>query len=142
MPLYDFECNCGNQFDMVLSMSECDKPQSCPACDGRAHKIIALGHGGIRRTGDGLPWVRSLNKVLTDENGNHTNLETVQDYRNYLAANPNVRPKEDHPALPSSYGDALYSKPDPAEVKRRRNKAGYEHLRKMRKIEVSGRATP
>jgi hypothetical protein len=99
-----------------------------------AIKIISPGHGGIFRTGDGVPWVRTLNHILTDDNGNPNKLESIQDLRAYYEAHPEVRPKESHPAFPSSYGDI--ERPDPAQAAKARKKEGEKLIRKMRSITV------
>jgi len=141
MPLYDYEClGCGNVFDAVNTVEDCDKAHDCPECGHESKKVIVLGHGGIVRTGDSVPWVRDAAKFLTNTDRPNDKLHTVQDLRSYYEAHPNVRPKESHPALPSSYGDALYAKPDPTVLKEKRNRAGNEYLRKLRRIEVSSRA--
>lgn len=136
MPLYSYECQkCNVEFDQVLPLSKCDSIQNCPLCKTAAKKIIPLGHGGIRRTGDGVQWVRDASKVLCE--GTNQKLETVQDYRSFLARNPKVRPKEDHPCIPSSMGDYLYEKPDPKQINRERSRKGHELIREMRKITVN-----
>lgn len=139
MPLYDFECShCEYCFDAVLPVSECDDIQLCPVCSSVSSKVISLGHGGIVRTGDSVPWVRDVAKVLTDNDNPNPNIETVQDLRNYYKANPNIRPVESHPALPSSYGDAKDAgKVDKKHVLAERSRKGHEVIRKMRSIEVN-----
>jgi putative FmdB family regulatory protein len=137
--LYDYECKCGNEFEKIVPVSEYSEPQVCPKCGREAEKVMKLGHGGILRTGDSVPWIRSLNNILTD--GDKPNsLETIQDLRNYYATHPNVVPAESHPAIPSSLGDAIGSKQDPMADKQKRSKQGHELIRKMRRIEVSRRA--
>jgi putative FmdB family regulatory protein len=46
MPLYDFECKCGHQFEKFGSVKDPDHT-SCPHCNERARKIITLGHGAV-----------------------------------------------------------------------------------------------
>jgi len=139
--LYDFECQiCETHFERILPVSECDYPQECPSCGHVARKIIVLGHGGIWRKSDGAPWVRDAAKVLTDGDSPST-METVDDYRNYLAAHPEIRPKEDHPCIPSSYGDCFDSQPDPVQIAKDRSRKGHEKLRELQSITVnSGQA--
>jgi putative FmdB family regulatory protein len=139
MPLYSYECDCGRQFEAVLPVKKCDYPQHCPDCGLYAKKVIKIGHGGIFRTGDSVPWVRDVAKVLGDGEKPNPNINTVQDLRRYYKEHPNCLPKESHPAFPSSYGDAL-SKPDIKAQKERRSKIGHEKLRELRTITV-GQAT-
>jgi putative FmdB family regulatory protein len=141
MPLYTYECNCGKEFDRVLPISDCDKPQGCPNCDGRGHRIITLGHGGIFRTGDSIPWVRSMSEILTDGDGPNPNMETIQDMRQFYRDHPNIIPADSHPSLPSSMGDELYKKPDLKAEKAARSKKAKEKLRELRAISVAGRAS-
>ena len=135
--LYDYECEtCGLHFEVLLPFSECDSTQNCPVCHAVSKKIMTCGHGGIIRTGDSVPWVRDAALTLGDGERPNPNIHTVQDLRDFYQANPNIRPKESHPAFPSEYGDAMSSRPDPAEVKRQRSKKGHEKLRKLRSITV------
>ena len=136
MPLYTYECECERKFERVLPVSMCDDPQVCPVCGRYAKKTIEWGHGGIIRTGDAVQWVKDAALTLDSDKP----IETIQDLRNFYREHPNVRPVESHPALPSSYGDALDGKPDPVVEKKKRSKKGHELLRKMRSIEVGGRA--
>lgn len=140
MPLYEYECPCGREFDRVLPIAECDSEQTCE-CGNIAKKVITLGHGGIWRTGDELPWVRDVAMVLNDVPDDprpNPNIKTVQDLRNYYATHPQVRPKESHPAFPSSFGD-FTSRTDPAYTKQQRSKKAHEKLRELRSINVSSR---
>lgn len=136
MPLYSYECECGEKFDRILPVSMCDDPQCCPGCGEPAKKVIELGHGGIFRTGDAVSWVKEAALTLDSDRP----IETVQDLRDFYRENPNVRPKESHPALPSSYGDAMDHRRDPVAEKKERSKMGHELIRKMRSIEIGGRA--
>lgn len=143
MPLYDYECECGNTFDAILTVANCDQPQRCK-CGKVARKIIALGHGGIWRTGDSLPWIRDVAKVLGNDGEPPPQLETIEDLRNYHRANPNVVPMESHPALPSSIGD-VDRPPDKAQLKAERSRKAHDVIRNMRRVEVNsaaGQASP
>ena len=142
MPLYDYECTkCHEQFERILPVSECDDIQFCPECGVISDKIVSLGHGGIWRKGDSLPWVRDVAKVLTDNDRPNPNINTVDDLRNYYDTHPNVRPKESHPALPSSYGDSADKGKVDHELKRvQRSRKANEYLRNLRSIEVNSRA--
>lgn len=139
MPLFDYECmKCKIYFEKILPVDECDTAQDCPKCGERAVKIIMQGHGGIFRKSDAAPWVRDAAKVLTDDDERpNPNLQSVDDLRKYLSENPNVRPKESHPAFPSSYGDAFSSKPDPVQQAKERSRKGREKLRAMRSITLN-----
>ena len=41
MPLYAYECECGNTFDKYLPLSEYDAPQACE-CGKTARKVLGL----------------------------------------------------------------------------------------------------
>lgn len=38
MPIYDFKCDCGNQFDSIEKQSV--KKVTCPKCNGKAKRIF------------------------------------------------------------------------------------------------------
>ena len=143
--LYDYECShCKIYFEKILPVSECDSPQICPKCDAAATKIIIQGHGGIWRKSDGQPWVRDAAKMLNDNPDDprpNPNIQTTDDYVNYLKANPHIVPKESHPCLPSSMGDCFDSQPDPAEVAKKRTEAGNKLLRSKRSITINSGQT-
>lgn len=141
MPLYTYVCDrCDHEFDVILPVSNCDDPVDCPKCGEISKKIIVLGHGGIWRKGDSVPWVRDTAKILTDSDHPNPNIQTPDDLKKYLEANPNIRPKEDHPLYPSHYGDC-FSRPDPKQVERERSRKGDKALREMRSITLNaGRA--
>ena len=42
MPIYEYRCSkCGTDFELIRSMSEMDKPASCPKCRAKADKLIS-----------------------------------------------------------------------------------------------------
>jgi putative FmdB family regulatory protein len=140
MPLFDYECGqCGKEFEKVVPLETYNKIQLCPNCGTEAKKVIIAGSGGIQRTGDSVNWVRDAAKFLTDNDRPNPNINTIQDLRHYYKTHPNIVPASSHPALPSSLGDALDSRPDPKVQKAKRSKEAHEKLRKLRAIEVSGR---
>ena len=146
MPLYDYACyGCSYEFELVKPVSESNTTDKCPECGGMAGRIITLGHGGIQRTGDALPWVKDAAKILTDGDSPNPNIETIQDLRRYYKDHPNVIPAESHPALPSSLGDAIDKKQtlsDLKTLKEKRVRKGQEKLRELRSVTVtSGQAT-
>lgn len=45
MPTYDYKCqSCGHSFERFECMSD-DPMQTCPACGGRAERLIGAGAG-------------------------------------------------------------------------------------------------
>lgn len=62
MPTYEYRCEaCENEFEVVLRMSEYNKPQDCPACHaGPAKKRVPTSVGMIF-VGDS--WVTKNNRV-------------------------------------------------------------------------------
>jgi len=133
MPLYEYECPlCNTIFSRVLPMSQADDPQYChnPECSNteRCRKIFRVGHGGIRTSTP--TWLKGMSAHFG------TPINSVEDVRKYYRDNPNIKPKDYHPALSSCIGDC--ERPLPVkEQKSRRKKAALEGLRKMRRIEVS-----
>jgi len=134
MPLYSYSCpKCQNYFEMVIPIAECDDPQRCELCGEISQKIIVLGHGGYLRPDTG--WVKGVSDVLeADIHPSKRAIKTVSDYKAYLKANPNVKPKESHPSIPSSYGDI--KRPDPAQDRINMKKRALETIRRKRQITV------
>ena len=132
MPLYTYGCpECGFEFDEVHPISESNAPQWCPECGFLAIRVIALGHGGYQRQES--VWVKDVAKSLEDPS-----IKTLSDLKRFYMQNPNVKPKESHPAFPSSIGDV--QKPDKAKARADRNKQALEYIRKRRAITVTGQA--
>ena len=47
MPTYEHECpSCGHRFELFLPMSA-DAKQPCPACGGRANRLLGTGAGVV-----------------------------------------------------------------------------------------------
>jgi len=42
MPLYTFECDCGNRFDEFIRFENYRRESACEACGGMARKILTL----------------------------------------------------------------------------------------------------
>jgi len=119
MPLYSYSCPTHGEFDKVFSISEMPDSVPCPSCKKQARKIITLGHGGIMRP-DSL-WIRDASKVFEHDGAKPFN--TIKGLRNFLKKHPNIKPKESHPALPSSIGDCETPKPEAIRMEERRKKA-------------------
>lgn len=107
MPIYDFECpDCQQQFEQFLTIAESARRGDkfpCPVCGHDAKKIIVLGHGGVLRQDS--TWVRGVASMLSDDERRPLPINTVAELRDYYAKNPNIRPRESHPAFASSLGD-------------------------------------
>lgn len=53
MPTYNFGCeSCGEQFERMLRISQCDVPQDCPACQSTARRMFTPNEGGFILAGD------------------------------------------------------------------------------------------
>ncbi len=135
MPIYDFECpECKQSFEHFLPMAECDNAQRCPVCGHEARKVIVLGHGGVLRQDSA--WVRDVASILSDDERRPLRIETVAELRDYYAKNPNIRPRESHPGLPSSLGDVR--KPETSEDRHTRlKKRALERVNDMRSISIN-----
>lgn len=134
MPLYDYKCSdpeCGMEFEAVLPIEGCDTELICSDCGNRAQKIIVLGHGGIQK--ENPDWIKSINSVFTDGEIKKP-LETISDLRKFYRDNPNIRPKESHPALPSSL--ECESPPDQAQIAAERKKTGMKKLADLQRVSV------
>ena len=128
LPLYDFSCEgCGIEFEEILPVAKCDCTVRCPKCGGHAKKIICIGHGGVQR--EDPQWVKSVGEAL------ETPITTIKELRQFYQNNPNIRPKESHPALGSSIGDV--SKPDMEQKRKERRKKALEYVRKNRAITIN-----
>lgn len=128
--IYDYECeHCGAEFEFIAPAKECDIPRYCPYCDNfrPCRKIIKVGHGGVRRSDS--EWVRDAGMSLEQP------FNTVDDLRVFLERNPNIVPKESHPALPSSIGD-VPSPPTEKEFMRERKRLAAKKLFEIRRIEI------
>ena len=132
MPSYTYECSNHGTFDEIMTISEFKRNMPCPSCGKEARNIIVLGHGGVWRNDS--EWVRGVSKVF--EVDGHKPFETVQDYHQFLKDNPSIKPKESHPALPSSIGDCP-RKPDKATRWRTMKKQAMEYLRKSEALTVN-----
>uniref|UniRef100_A0A6M3L428 Putative regulatory protein FmdB zinc ribbon domain-containing protein n=1 Tax=viral metagenome TaxID=1070528 RepID=A0A6M3L428_9ZZZZ len=132
MPLYDYECEqCGMIFEKILPIEQCDDGQFCPnpECESVAscRKLITNGHGGFMRPDS--PWIRSLGEFM------EAPINNVQDLRRFYADNPDIKPKEGHPAIPSYMGD-IERPPSEKEYEEKSIKSGLEKLSKLRRIEI------
>ena len=132
MPLYDYQCEaCGQYFERAVPVCECDTPQYCPYPDCKsmlpAKKIISIGHGGFFRPD--ARWLQGISQHFERK------IETVEDLRRYYADNPNIKPLDSHPCLPSHLGD-IQRFPSEKDVKAARKKKALEKLVDMRKIEI------
>ena len=136
MPLYTYECKEHGEFDRVMFMSELVPELPCPECGNPSRRVIVLGHGGVQRKDP--EWLRGVSEMF--EMDGHRPLETIEDYRNFLKENPNIKPKESHPSLPSSVGD-IHRPLDKQTRIRRRNKKAMELIRKDEAITVTTRTS-
>jgi putative FmdB family regulatory protein len=91
MPLYTFECNnCGKRQDFYYKIDDCPKEMLCKICGlGTAHKILAVGHGGIQTDND-VKWLPSACETLQPDH--EPRLETRGQYKKYLK-DRNIQPK-------------------------------------------------
>ena len=54
MPIYEFECECEQHFDVQLAVADRNIPQRCPACESEKTKRLIVDVGFILR-GDDWP---------------------------------------------------------------------------------------
>lgn len=46
MPIYEYRCHCGNEFESLKSIKDFDKPQKCERCGKDAFRTISTGISG------------------------------------------------------------------------------------------------
>ena len=137
MPLYTYSCPKHGDFDNIYSVAKMPETAPCPACGRVSKKIISLGHGGIRRNDS--KWIRDEVSPMFEMDGEPP-MKTVEDYRNFLQRNPKIKPKESHPALPSSIGDCPRL-PDEATRFKKMKKKAEEYVRKDNTLIVNSRTS-
>jgi len=133
MPLYTYSCKNHGEFDCISTIEAMTEKMVCPTCHKLSPKVIVLGHGGVQRKDP--EWVRSLNGVVVDEGNRPVN--TIEDLRRFYRENPNVRPKDSHPAFKTSDVDAPVSRTSDRTKKHTRRKKAAEVLRKHRSISIN-----
>lgn len=68
MPIYDFRCECGNEFEDIFSVSEMPESVTCPECKKKAPRVIVTNSTG-RHTSPNLqtdhpPWMEGVRHGL------------------------------------------------------------------------------
>jgi len=137
MPLYTYTCPNHGEFDRIYTVSEMPESVPCPTCNSTSKKIITLGHGGIWRKD--TAWIRDEVSPMFEMDGERP-METVEDYRDFLQRNPTIKPKESHPALPSSAGDCPRPKDEATRLKDM-SKQAMEYVRKDNTLIVNSRTS-
>ena len=87
MPLYDFECvTCSTRQEKVFKADDCPQSIPCDQCNGKAAKILVLGHGGIQcDSAIDIPWFESAVDNLQPDG--ERRVETRGEYKKYLKDN-------------------------------------------------------
>jgi len=80
MPIYSFECKCGNAFDEIFSVADRPDSMPCHICGGAAGRVISP-HGAILCDND-VKWLPSACKTLLKDG--ERPLTTRTEYRKYL----------------------------------------------------------
>lgn len=63
MPIYDYKCECGEEFDKLVKMSERDDPVECPECGDEVCRVETLyGDHTIKYNTDGFHRTDYTNK--------------------------------------------------------------------------------
>ena len=78
MPVYEYECDCGEKIEVICHVTEYQKIMGC-ACGGSAKQVI--GHAFSHRDSD-VPWLPSAVKVLQPDG--ERPVETRSELRKYL----------------------------------------------------------
>jgi len=61
MPIYEFECACKNQIELILPMKEFDSHPECPECGSAMNRRVEL-------TGNPVVPITGKEKVMADLN--------------------------------------------------------------------------
>jgi putative FmdB family regulatory protein len=90
MPLYDFECECGEKTEEVFKIIECPDAMTCGKCGGMSEKVLSVGHGGLRT--DTPKWLdHHVREALQDSDrvamGLDKPIETRQEWQKHLDNN-------------------------------------------------------
>lgn len=105
MPFYEYRCSeadCGHEFEMMLSMSRCDEPQSCPQCGhGPAKKLIS--QSSVIFKGD--DWASKNDRVARQMREKNARLDKRQTERKKEAPVSTLAPNVDGERV-SSWADA------------------------------------
>ncbi len=46
MPLYEYKCECGREFEEFHPMSECERARVCPGCGGEGRRVVSMRVSG------------------------------------------------------------------------------------------------
>ena len=101
MPIYEYECSCGEQFEKVRPMSEYALPSVCPECDKDADRIMST-------------FTNTESEVFTvaDSKGNVVSRKQVSKYTpayNDPAARPSgIDPQRDNGVFLDRVGGGVY----------------------------------
>ncbi len=128
MPLYTYECPNHGDFDILLSIKGMVKKIPCPDCNTISKQVIVNGGGGFFSTESN--WPKEVGKTLEEPS-----IETVQDLKKFYENNPNIKPKESHPSIPSTIGDIKRPACE-KEAKRTRHDRAMQALQKHNRIEI------
>lgn len=91
MPLYDYECACGNEFEKVLKPKYAGRKQKCPVCGEKAQRVLKPGGGGIQCDSEAdVKWLKDASDQLIPDG--EKPFESRSELKRYLKAN-NIRHK-------------------------------------------------
>ncbi len=87
MPIYEYECSCGKQFENMRPMSEYDLPSICPYCAKDADRIMST-----------FTSTESEYFTVTDGKGNVVSRKQVSKY-SPAYSDPAAKPNNDNPQI-------------------------------------------
>ena len=64
MPIYEYQCKCGQEKDVLRQMDECNNPQPCDICKGVMERKFSAYNFAFVPTGKGMA-LDSLNSGVT-----------------------------------------------------------------------------
>lgn len=68
MPVYDFECPKGHEYEEALSIKDYDKPTKCPHCKAKGNKVIKARQSSPTFSDRLFPYYdKALNRVFQDK---------------------------------------------------------------------------
>jgi len=80
MPIYEFDCECGNSQDELFKMADCPKDIVCSKCGGKAVKVISR----FKIQCDGINDVSWLPSALENLPDSDRPIESRGDYKRFL----------------------------------------------------------
>ncbi|MCK5849603.1 MAG: zinc ribbon domain-containing protein [Kiritimatiellae bacterium] len=82
MPIYEYRCKCGNQFEKPSRISEMKREQKCAECGELAKLMVSVGV----TFGEEVSWLHdgTLGAIQTEQEEKHNPITTRTQYKQVL----------------------------------------------------------